>query len=226
MYRNLRPAALNMSLVPGLHLSTSKSQCPRTPGEGVKPCLLLELEECESPDNLYESIRSCGTSADGESLRSFGAPDGPMCKLLGACQDAASDSAVVGPCEPNVTGHCEPPSPVSSALVRSGVGAPALKAVLPLGAGAVDHSEPPSPFDSILVCALPQPATQLERRRGWAEEPQVVETYEFDAVGCREPDSPFDSMLLRSKRQNAFARSVLPFVVRDARARCQLGTAM
>ncbi|CAK0837761.1 unnamed protein product [Prorocentrum cordatum] len=208
MYRNLRPAALNMSLVPGLHLSTSKSRCLLTSSKGAKP-RPPELEHCGVTGHRIGSMSSSSTSADGESLRAFSPPDGSMCELLGADQDEASDSVVVEPCEPTVMDQCGPPLPCSSVVVRSSVGAPALGTAVPCEAGAVDDSEPPSPFGSILVRTVRQPATQPERRRGWAAEAQAVEVYEVGAAGHREPDSPFDSMLLSAQRQNAFTRSVL-----------------
>ncbi|CAK0825890.1 unnamed protein product [Prorocentrum cordatum] len=122
MYRSLRPAALNMAAVPGLHLSTAKSQArPRgyksfrpapldmalvpgvhhstangrwlsMPDEDAHAC---SPKHCD-PKAVDDSVDTCSTAADGESLASFG-------------EDVASD-----PCESD----SEPSSPFASALLK------------------------------------------------------------------------------------------------------------
>mmetsp|Transcript_26398 Transcript_26398/g.69889 ORF Transcript_26398/g.69889 Transcript_26398/m.69889 type:complete len:173 (+) Transcript_26398:72-590(+) len=121
MYRSLRPAALNMAAVPGLHLSTAKSQArPRgyksfrpapldmalvpgvhhstangrwlsMPDEDAHAC---SPKHCD-PKVADHSMDTCSTAADGESITFFG-------------EDVASDL-----CESDT----QPSSPFASALL-------------------------------------------------------------------------------------------------------------
>jgi len=125
-YRNLRPAPLNMALVPGLHLSTSQGRCPPKPDEAVNTC---SSKHCDS--KIYEdSMDSCSTSADCESLVSFGETGDSRSEMQEACQDVDAMLQASEPSSPfsrmleakrqsTVPQATEPSSPFSSMLLRA-----------------------------------------------------------------------------------------------------------
>lgn len=207
-YRNLRPAPLNMALVSGPHPSTSKSGCPLTPGEDARTCL---SSHCGSVKNC-RSISSRRTSADGESLFSFGVTDESRSVLLEAGLDVGSDLG-----SPSSAAHSEPPSPLDSMLVRtrrrlamlqrtSRDGALELMAAEAHEPDAADHCEPPSPFDGARVLTRHRLAMLQEASHDKAAAPGAIEGREPDDVDYFEPSSPLDSLLLKAKRHHALTR--------------------
>ncbi|CAK0901093.1 unnamed protein product, partial [Prorocentrum cordatum] len=90
-YKNLRPAFLNMALVRGVHHSTAMGRPPSTPDEDAHAC---SPKHCD-PKVADHSMDTCSTAADGESITFFG-------------EDVASDL-----CESDT----QPSSPFASALL-------------------------------------------------------------------------------------------------------------
>ncbi|CAK0842017.1 unnamed protein product [Prorocentrum cordatum] len=148
MYHNFRPAPLNMSVVPGLHLSTSGSRCLFPPKPDDDTAAFSQNQGKHQCD-----LGNCTTSADGESLapgeselsevsedvacvrieptsQIYSEPSSPFDSMLlkrkrqrallqEASHEKAEEPGVMKACDFDGSNYCELSSPLGSMLVKA-----------------------------------------------------------------------------------------------------------